>query len=235
MSRKAITTETVISEPIPKKAYQSIEAALDFVNEEHLVIEEVTNLFELEQIEIKPKEEEVAVVVEEVVPEYKVYDITLRNITFTYDESLAYINMSNFETLFKKYAPNDDLNATLKAFAQMVYGEAGGCCGPEQAAVAWTVMNRYDEKYAKSILGVITASGQFHGYKAHHPVKDEIYDICKDVIMRWMLEKEGNTNVGRVLPAGYNWFWGDGKHNYFRSEYKSSERWDWSLPVPYSK
>lgn len=234
MSRKAITSETVISEQATTKTYQSIESALDFVNEKQLVIEEVTNLFELEQVEIKPKEEEIAVVAEEA-PVYAVYDITLRNITFTYDESLAYVDMSNFDKLFKKYAPNDDPETTLKAFAKMVFGEAGGCSGPEQAAVAWTVMNRYDDNYAKSIFGVITASGQFHGYKAHHPVKDDIYDICKDVIMRWMLEKEGNTNVGRVLPPGYNWFWGDGKHNYFRSEYKSSERWDWSLPIPYTK
>ena len=47
-------------------------------------------------------------------------------------------------------------------------------------------------------------------------------------------EKEGNENVGRVLPPHYNWFHGDGRHNHFRNAYKNGTRWDWSLPTPYA-
>ena len=41
------------------------------------------------------------------------------------------------------------------------------------------------------------------------------------------------VEVGRVLPADYLWFSGDGKRNHFRNAYRGGDRWDWSLPSPY--
>jgi len=160
--------------------------------------------------------------------------ITHGRLTFTYDPNLEYINKDNLEARFNKFAPNDDFNKTVEAMSKMGFGEAGGCSHTEIAATFWNVLNRYDANYAKSIYGVVTASGQYHGYKSYHPVRDDIYEICVDVIARWVAEKEGAVNVGRILPSDYFWFYGDGRHNHYRNVYKSSVKWDWSLPTPYA-
>ena len=158
---------------------------------------------------------------------------TVGKFTFTYDPTVVPVNKENIEARFKVYAPNDDYNKVVKALAQMVFGEARGCADTEIAATIWCVLNRYDAGYANSIFKVVTAEGQFHGYSPNHKVYDDIYEITVDVIARWIAEKEGATNVGRILPADYLWFGGDGKHNHFRNAYKTSNRWDWSLPTPY--
>ena len=74
---------------------------------------------------------------------------------------------------------------------------------------------------------------QYHGYSPNNKIRQDIYEITCDVIARWVAEKEGKENVGRVLPQGYYWFYGDGKHNHFRNQYRTNVRWDWSLPTPY--
>ncbi len=45
--------------------------------------------------------------------------------------------------------------------------------------------------------------------------------------------KDGEADVGRVLPSDYLWFTGDGKRNHFRNAYRGGQIWDWSLPTPY--
>ena len=133
-----------------------------------------------------------------------------------------------------RFANADEFNKTVEAMSKMGFGEAGGCSHTEIAATFWNVLNRYDAKYAKSIYGVVTAKGQYHGYKTYHPVRDDIYELCIDVIARWVAEKEGASEVGRILPSDYFWFYGDGRHNHYRNVYKSSAKWDWSLPTPYA-
>lgn len=160
--------------------------------------------------------------------------VTHGRLTFTYDPNLEDINKDNLEARFKVFAPNDDFNKTVEAMSKMGFGEAGGCSHTEIAATFWNVLNRYDAKYAKSIYGVVTAKGQYHGYKTYHPVRDDIYELCIDVIARWVAEKEGASEVGRILPSDYFWFYGDGRHNHYRNVYKSSAKWDWSLPTPYA-
>lgn len=66
------------------------------------------------------------------------------------------------------------------------------------------------------------------------PVTDELHDLAADVLARWNAEKNGESDVGRVLPTEYIYFSGDGKHNYFRNAYKENyDIWDYSLPSPY--
>ena len=156
-----------------------------------------------------------------------------KTVNFTYDPNLATVNMDNLEERFNVFAPNDDFNKVLVAMSQMALGEAGGLCHTEIAGTVWCVLNRYDGGYANSIFTIIAAPGQYHGYSPNKAIRDDIYVLCKDVIARWVAEKEGVENVGRVLPMGYYWFYGDGKHNYFRNVYRTSEKWDWSLPTPY--
>lgn len=127
------------------------------------------------------------------------------------------------------------------AMAKLLWGEARGVpdngivsAKCQQAAVLWTVLNRVDGGYSDEIMAVITAPNQFVGYNVNHPVDEELLELAYDVLDRWTREKNGETDVGRVLPAGYFWFSGDGRYNLFRNEYRSKDIWDWSLGDPYS-
>ena len=118
--------------------------------------------------------------------------------------------------------------------AKLVYREARGIkSDSHKAAVIWCVLNRIDNgNYGSSIKEVITAKHQF-AWVPKTPVKEEFYNLAEDVIIRWLLEKEGLDNVGRVLPNDYLFFAGRNGKNYFRKSYRSREYWDWSLENPY--
>jgi hypothetical protein len=129
-----------------------------------------------------------------------------------------------------------DWKREAEYIAKAVYGEAGICCTTEQAAVVWCILNRVDSTdpyYPDDIIAVITQTGQFHGYKAEQPVEPELYELALDVIGRWQREKDGEPDTGRVLPADYLFFSGDGIRNYFRKDWRGGTTWDWSLPSPY--
>ena len=116
--------------------------------------------------------------------------------------------------------------------ARTLYGEARGCSETEQAAVVWCILNRADA-WGMDIVEVITAPGQFAGYRASNPVWPELYDLAQDVLARWRRERNGETDVGRVLPREYMWFSGNGVTNIFRDAYRGGDVWDWSLESPY--
>lgn len=117
--------------------------------------------------------------------------------------------------------------------AKLMYQECGGIpSDTEKACVPWTVLNRVDE-YDKTISEVITAKDQFAYYESR-PVDDALYKLAEDVLIRWNNEKNGEDDVGRVLPRDYLWFSGDGEHNHFRNAYKGHfSTWDYSLETPY--
>lgn len=104
----------------------------------------------------------------------------------------------------------------------------------EQACVVWCVLNRVDAGLTSStISGVITAPYQF-AYRNGTCVRQDLYDLALDVLNRWAREKNGEVDVGRVLPRNYMWFKGDCvAHNYFRDQYRGGNIWDYSLPSPY--
>lgn len=126
------------------------------------------------------------------------------------------------------------------ALAQMAWGEALVTkSDTEIAATMWCVLNRYDcgdPYYANcgSIVGIIRQPGAFHGYSARNPIDDHLVELARDVLDRWSAEKAGYEDVGRVLPAEYLYFHGDGRHNHFRIQYRRNGcYWDWSLESPY--
>lgn len=127
---------------------------------------------------------------------------------------------------------------TIPAYAaemigRTIWGEAGGVTDPaERAAVAWCILNRVDEWNA-SIRAIVTAPDQFHGYRPEGDCPQEHIDMAEDVLARWAAEKAGADDVGRVLPAEYLYFWGDGKQNHFRTHWKGNNYWDWSMTSPY--
>ena len=126
----------------------------------------------------------------------------------------------------------DEYEASL--IAKTLYGEYRGEDKLQQAGVVWCILNRVDY-YGGTIESVVTAPGQFHGYNKNHPVLDYLYDTTVDVLTRWYREKDGETDVGRVLPADYLWFGGNGTINRFRNAYSGKfDIWDWTLPDPYN-
>lgn len=109
--------------------------------------------------------------------------------------------------------------ADVIALAQMLYGEARGCTVDNQMKCVWCVLNRVDDaRFPDSIIGVVSAPGQFHGYSPNFPVWDNLYAVALDVLTRWSLEKQGVT-VERELPNTYLWFTGNGVQNHFREVY----------------
>ena len=132
------------------------------------------------------------------------------------------------------------------ALAKMTWGEAGAVkdqvlsdgrvisSTAQKAAVMWTALNQYDAGIADSLIGVITKPNNFYGYDPDHPVQDDLLALAYDVLDRWDREKLGETDVGRVLPADYIYFSGDGKYNYFRNEFKTNVYYNWRLEDIYA-
>jgi hypothetical protein len=125
----------------------------------------------------------------------------------------------------------------IKMLAQLIYTEARGVKSTmERAGVVWCVLNRHDNGWKNTIAKVIKQRHQF-AYKKRTPVKEQHLALARDVVTRWLLEKQGYTAVGRVLPREYNYFSGRRGHNWFRIKYRQKKRvyWGWELPNPYAE
>lgn len=102
------------------------------------------------------------------------------------------------------------------------------------AAVGWTAFDRLDAGYGETLEEVIKAPYQYAWTTGIIPPEWAL-DLAHDIGGRWWAEKCGVEDVGRTIPAGYRWFWGDGHENYFRNQYQGGTEWDWSLPDPYKE
>lgn len=121
----------------------------------------------------------------------------------------------------------------IELIARTIWGEAGGIKNTaEQAAVAWCILNRVDRR-GQSIDAVVLEPNQFWCV-TWEEIPDSIYQLAQDVVSRWERERAGYENVGRTLPAEYEYFTGDGIKNYFTAEWQGTNYWDWSLPDPYT-
>lgn len=102
-----------------------------------------------------------------------------------------------------------------------------------QAAVAWCALNRVDDpRFPDTLRGVLTYPNAFAWIPDTY-VSGDMLDLARDVVERWWNEKNGESDVGRTLPANYFFFHGDGKENHFRTEYKANGYWDWNCVDPY--
>ena len=107
----------------------------------------------------------------------------------------------------------------VEAIARTLYGECRGVDSEaEKEAVAWVILNRLDAGYADTVLGVVSATGQFAGYDPAHPLWPELVEVARRVLTLHHREQLG-ISVPRVLGREYLWFSGDGERNYFRCEY----------------
>lgn len=107
----------------------------------------------------------------------------------------------------------------VEAIAQTLYGECRGVeSEAEKEAVAWVILNRVDAGYADTVLGVVSAPGQFAGYDPDHPLWPELVEVARRVLILHHREQLGGC-VDRVLGPEYLWFSGDGVRNTFRDSY----------------
>lgn len=119
--------------------------------------------------------------------------------------------------------------------AKVMYREARGVGSITQiACVGWVACNRVDAGvFGDTITETLTAPDQF-AWIPDTPVEDWLVEIAEDVLQKWSIEKSTGECCGRVLPAEYLYFHGDGKANWFRIEYEhNNQYWDYSLPSPY--
>lgn len=127
--------------------------------------------------------------------------------------------------------------------AKIMYNEGRGLKSKtELACIVWTILNRVDAGYGSTIQKVALAKHQFAYTAGAKTTSDYGYDLvalAKDVMDRWSREKAGQGNIGRVLPKGYLWYYGDGKHNRFYNNYQAfrsnntAKAWNYSLKSPY--
>ena len=171
----------------------------------------------------------------EIKPDFKYYEEKKeeKEPALTYYSDKIKIKVSN-ETKNKINNQLAELQDETIMLAKLIYKEARGVNSTaHKAAVVWCVLNRFDTgEYGESIKAVITSKHQF-AWDPNTKVEDEFLELSNDILIRWLLEKEGFSNVGRVLPNDYLFFAGRNGLNYFRKNYHSKEYWDWSLQSPY--
>lgn len=123
---------------------------------------------------------------------------------------------------------------TIVLLAKMLWGEARGCSTTEQAACVWVALNRVsDPRWPDTLREVLLQPEQFRGLREDNPATEELMALAEDVLSRRARELAGEAAVGRVIPEDYFFWAGDGKRNHFRKEYRSKDRWGWSMKSPY--
>lgn len=111
--------------------------------------------------------------------------------------------------------------AEIEMLAKAVCGEAGICSTDEQRLVIWTVLQRVDgDHWGDTISDVITAKWQFVGYHPNNPIDPDIYTLCLEELAAWWSGAEPPTLAPYATTAPYYYFDGDGRHNWYREEWK---------------
>ena len=102
--------------------------------------------------------------------------------------------------------------------AKTVWGEARGCSREEQMLVVWCICNRADAR-DQSVERVVTAPHQFAGYSESNPVDEDILEVVREVLESWSRGEEALVLEPYATTSDYQFFTGDGAHNWFREEY----------------
>ena len=129
----------------------------------------------------------------------------------------------------------NDHYAEAVAIAGVMYAEARGLDKREMSMVAWCILNRYDtQRFGSTMSQVIWAKSQFaHSTRKVSDDGTDLVWLAQDVMTRWYSEKHGETNVGRTLPQGYCYYYGNGKHNLFRVKNSGAGAYNFGLEDPY--
>lgn len=129
----------------------------------------------------------------------------------------------------------DDHYADAVAVAGTMYAEARGLDKREMSMVAWCILNRWDtQRFGSTLHSVIWAKGQFaHSNRTVSDDGTDLVWLAQDVLARWYREKHGEENVGRTLPQGYCFYYGNGRHNLFRTKNYGAGAYNFGLWDPY--
>ena len=119
----------------------------------------------------------------------------------------------------------DVLNTAMEAIpdklvaeaALLAWGEYSGSDYAQRTAPIWCACNRADAWGLT--LEEVMHSDAFHGLLTKREVPAEWYDLARETLARWELEKMGYIDVGRTLPSEYLYFSGNGTVNVYRTEY----------------
>ena len=221
---ETVSIELEYDIPLEKIEYPAEE---DINEEDTEFIEEVTSAdTEAEVIETEAETMPKPIYDEPIVTEVE------KEVDYNFSETIL-IDFSDEDWAAAYNEATAQYEAEIQMIAKVMLNEAGGV--PNQAhiaAVGWCILNRVDAGYG-SLSAVITASGQF-AWNPNTIVRDDLYWLAKDVVTRWILEKKGFINVGRVLPIDYLWFTGDGVDNNFRCQFDVFDYWNWSWASPYN-
>ena len=101
--------------------------------------------------------------------------------------------------------------------ALLAWGEYSGTDYAQRTAPIWCACNRADAWGLT--LEEVMHSDAFHGLLTDREVPEEWYDLARETLARWELEKMGYIDVGRTLPSEYLYFSGNGVVNVYRTEY----------------
>jgi len=95
----------------------------------------------------------------------------------------------------------------VELLAKTVYGEARGCTPDEQRLVVWTALQRLAANgYGDTIEAVITAPGQFIGYRDKNPVCPVISELVREELGKWAAGEPPPTLEPFAPTARYLYF-----------------------------
>lgn len=121
------------------------------------------------------------------------------------------------------------------AMAGTMFAEARGLDKREMSMVAWCILNRWDtQRFGSTLSSVIWAKSQFaHSKRTVADNGTDLVWLAQDVLTRWYKEQKGETNVGRTLPQGYCYYYGNGRHNLFRVSNSGAGSYNFGMVNPY--
>lgn len=160
-----------------------------------------------------------------------------KNVTKVHENIQNYVQngckVSPTQPEYVRYFSDND----VVMLAKVAYCEARGIKSKtEIACVMWTILNRYDAGYAKSISAVILSPSQF-AYRSSAPMVSDygydLYALAYDVLENWSKEHSGRTDVVRVLPKEFMWYAGNGVSNRFRCHYRCGHYYQYYLGYYY--
>ncbi|MCL2843619.1 MAG: cell wall hydrolase [Oscillospiraceae bacterium] len=118
-------------------------------------------------------------------------------------------------------APSRWTDYCVTVLARMVWGEGRGVSRNEQKLIVWTVINRLENgRYGTSLIGVVRARGQFHGYSSRHPVTDPIRNMVIEVLEAWERGEAAKVYPPFATTPHYLYFSGRNGHNWFRERHR---------------
>lgn len=110
--------------------------------------------------------------------------------------------------------------------AKMLWGEERQYDYRERAAVIWHVFNRVDSPLEANSVSKDLTHAHYSGYVKSNPVEPWAVWVVRDVAWRYACEREGYTEVVRVLPKEYCYMAMHRGHNRFRDKYKGKHDYD---------